>query len=65
MAWLKSIGAALGGLVWLAVRFFRRRDAAEPQRKRDEIGKAVTTHNESKINTLLDDGLHRKPPAPD
>jgi hypothetical protein len=63
MGWLKTIISALGGFLWLVIRFFKRRDAAEPGRKREEIGTAITNHDETKINELLENGLHKRPPA--
>lgn len=60
-----SILEILKSGLWLIVRFFKRRDAKEPERKRDEIDKAVTEHDEKKVNILLDDGIHHKPTTTD
>ena len=64
---LKVIRGALsaaGGILWLIVRFFKRKDAAAPQKKRDEIAKAVLTHDSNKVEEIYQDGMHkRNPPA--
>ena len=60
-----SILNIIKSALWLIVRFFKRKDAREPQRKRDEIAKAVVTHDEKKVNELLEIGIHNKPINPD
>jgi hypothetical protein len=48
--------AILRSVFWLIVRWFKRRDAGEPQRKMDEADKSVAEHDTKKVNEILDRG---------
>lgn len=56
-----SLLIVLGGLI---LAFLRWKQLRKPQKRRDEINEAVTKHDNTKVNELLQDGLHRDPSRP-
>jgi hypothetical protein len=59
MTWTAIIGI-FSGLVWLVVRFFKRKDAAEPQTDLDRARAAAAKGDDQTLNEELDKAKDRK-----
>lgn len=56
-----SIGPIIDKVLWLVIRFFKKRDEPEAVRKREqgEIDQAIVTHDADALNLSITDNLRR------
>ncbi len=56
---MSTILKILNGLLWLIQRFFKRKDANEPQARIDTAKTAAATDNDALLNQSVDDARMR------
>ena len=57
--WLKSAWAVVAGVVLLLIRYFKRKDASEPQKILDQARTDSATGDDAALNADLDDAADR------